>query len=167
MGQHGKSSSLHTCNLGNVGIVGFGCCCLGLDLRKKSQSFEQVRQLKTERLSTAKRSREQVPTDLLLVLSLEGVALRVGPIAAGMKRSPTSGGERHFLTHRSLQILRPATGQRTARWGSAFAYYLGGAPTRGVLQLPPCFTRTFTFPVSCRGASELHFFRRWTLFDGF
>lgn len=86
-----------------------------LGLRKKSQSFEKVRQLKTERVNTAKRSGEQVPTDLLLALSLEGVALRLGPMAAGTKRGPTSEGERRFLTHGSRQILRPGTGQKAGR----------------------------------------------------
>lgn len=76
-------------------------------------------------------------------------------------------GKRRFLTHHSQQILQPVTGQKATRWGFAFACYLGGAPTRGALRLAPCFTQTFTFPVSCRGASELHFLRRWTLFDGF
>lgn len=40
----------------------------------------------------------------------------------------------------------------------------------GLLMLPrqaPCCTPTSAFPASCRRASELHFFRRWTLFDGF
>lgn len=112
MGQHGNSGSLHTCNLGNAGIVGFVCCCSGIGLRKKSQSFENDRQLKTERVNTANSSREQVPTDLLPVLSLEGVALQLGPIAAGKTRGPTSAGERRFLTHHRRQILQPAPGQR-------------------------------------------------------
>lgn len=140
----------------------------GVRSKEKSQSFEKVRQLKTERVNTAKRSGEQVPTDLLLALSLEGVALWLGPMAAGTKRGPNSEGERRFITHGSRQILWPGTGQKAGRWGFAFACYLGGAATWGVLlRRAPRFTRTFTFPVSCQGASELHFFRRWTLFDGF
>lgn len=89
VGPHGNSGSLRTHNLG---IVGFGCCCSGLGLKEKSQSLEKVRELKTEQVNTAKSSREQVPTDLL-ALSLEGVALQLGPSTAGMKRSPTSEGK--------------------------------------------------------------------------
>lgn len=64
---------------------------------KKSKIGKKKRQVKTERVNTAKSSREQVPTDLLPVLSLEGVALQLGPIAAGETRGPTSAGERRFL----------------------------------------------------------------------
>jgi len=114
-GQRGNSGYLHTCNLGKAGTVGFGCCRSGLGLRKKSESFEKFRELKRERVNTAKSSSEQAPTDLLPALCLEGAALRPGAIAAGTQVCPTSEGERRFLTHRSRRIPRPAAGQKAAR----------------------------------------------------
>lgn len=157
MGQHGNSGSLHISNLGNIEIIGFVCCCSGISLReKKSKLRKKKRQLKTERINTAKTSREQVPTDLP-ALGLEGVALQLGPIAAGNTRGPTWAGKGAFYSP------LPADPAARARAQSRVM-------SPGLLMLPrqaPCCTPTSAFPASCRRASELHFFRRWTLFDGF
>lgn len=168
MGQHGNSGSLQTYNLGNVGIVGFICCCLGIGLTEKKSKIwkKKKKQLKTERVNTAKSSREQVPTDLFPVLSLEGFPLQLGPIAAGKTRGSTSAGK-SFLTHHCRQILQPEPGQRAGSWAWGSACCPSSTPTWGVLQQAPFCTQTSTFPASCQGAFELHFFRRRTLFDGF
>lgn len=135
--------------------------------RKKSQRFgKKKKQLKTERVNTAKSSREQVPTDLFPVLSLEGFPLQLGPIAAGKTRGSTSAGK-SFLTHHCRQILQPEPGQRAGSWAWGSACCPSSTPTWGVLQQAPFCTQTSTFPASCQGAFELHFFRRRTLFDGF
>lgn len=130
MVQHGNFRSLHTCNLGKV--CNCRICLLLLGDRskgRKSQSFEKKRQLETERVNTAKTSREQVPTDLLPALSLEGVALQLGPIAAGKTRGPTSAGKGAFLLTRAGRSCSQRQGREQGEDR--------GAPHAAPAALPP------------------------------
>lgn len=158
MGQHGNSGSLQISNLGNIEIIGFVCCCSGISLReKKSQSPEKKEATENREDKHSKNQQKSKSPQIS-----QGSVWRVLPsnlvrLLQATHAVPPGQGKGAFYSP------LPADPAARARAQSRVM-------SPGLLMLPrqaPCCTPTSAFPASCRRASELHFFRRWTLFDGF